>query len=98
MDTPMEAPKTKMVPAITRRKVRAMYSRYRQLLKRYRRVGVKRRVKEVFDDYELITDERKARRRPDYAELADEDAEEEEDEILKDVWLYDEEAERKDRE
>ncbi len=44
-------------------------------------------MKEPFDDYELITDEKKAMDRPDYAQLADEDAEEEDEEIMKEVWL-----------
>lgn len=40
----------------------------------------------------LLEDERKARKRPDYAELADEDASEEDEEILKEVFLEGETA------
>ena len=98
MEVPTEPPNFRMRPAITKNKVRALYSRYKQLVNRYKRVGVIRRPpKEKNDNYEYITDERKVKNRPNYADMADEDAQEEDEEIVKEVWL-DQAGEKKDDE
>ena len=90
LETPPSPPTTRMRPAISKQKVRALYSRYRQLLNRYKRIGVRRRApKEKFDGYEYITDERKVKNRPNYADMLNEDAEEEDEEIMKEVFLSD---------
>lgn len=57
-----------------------MWNIYQKKSYRYRKVRVVTRLREQEDDdFRLIEDERKAKKRPDYAELADEDASEEDE-------------------
>lgn len=74
--------------------MKALYNIYRKKKYRYRIVRVVYRKRVTDDKLELLQDERKAKKRPDYKQLADEDASEEDEEILKDVWLEGEAAEK----
>lgn len=72
--------------AISQRKAKAIYSKYHRHYKRYRVVRVRQRVKVEEQYFRMIEDERKAKSMPEYKDLLDEDAPEEDEEIVKDVW------------
>jgi hypothetical protein len=72
--------------AIGKKKAKSIMRRYKHLVRRYEAYRVKHRVRVPEKYFRMIEDEREAKKMPEYADLLDEDAPEEDEEIVKDVW------------
>lgn len=81
-----ELPKYRLAPAVGKRRAESIIRQHKRFVRRYEAYRIKRRVRVENPDLRMIMDERKAKNMPEYADLVDEDAFEEDEEIVKDVW------------